>query len=127
MAGEAGRVDRKGGGRGGEMATGRGRWGGGNGEGETEGRGAKGRGRRRGKRKGDFTDGLMPDRMHGVTEAMAFIDSYKLKHMECLGGMRLQSFLNLFACATPGAPASSVLFVTPIFTGDYIVWGTYTL
>ena len=29
--------------------------------------------------------------MPGATEAMAFTDSYK--HMECLGGMRLQSFL----------------------------------
>ena len=48
---------------------------------------ATGRGRRRGKRTGDFTDGLMPDRMHAATEAMSFIDSYKL--MECLGGMHL--------------------------------------
>ena len=30
------------------------------------------------------------DRMPGVTEAMAFTDSYK--HMECLGGMTLQFF-----------------------------------
>ena len=29
--------------------------------------------------------------MPGATEAIAFPDSYK--HMECLGGMRLQSFL----------------------------------
>ena len=29
--------------------------------------------------------------MPGETEAMAFTDSYN--HMECLGGMRLQSFL----------------------------------
>ena len=29
--------------------------------------------------------------MPGMTEAIAFTDSYK--HMECLGGMRLQSFL----------------------------------
>ena len=29
--------------------------------------------------------------MPGTTEAIAFPDSYK--HMECLGGMRLQSFL----------------------------------
>ena len=28
-------------------------------------------------------------------------------HMECLGGMRLQSFLALFTRATPGTPASS--------------------
>ena len=31
------------------------------------------------------------DRMPGATGAMAFTDCYK--HMECLGGMRLQSFL----------------------------------
>ena len=29
--------------------------------------------------------------MPGTTEAIAFPDSYK--HMDCLGGMRLQSFL----------------------------------
>ena len=27
-------------------------------------------------------------------------------HMECLGGMRLQSFLTLLTRATPGTPAS---------------------
>ena len=27
-------------------------------------------------------------------------------HMECLCGTRLQSFLTLFTCATPGTPAS---------------------
>ena len=49
----------------------------------------------------DFTDGYdgMPgwvdnridqtDRMPEATEAVTFSDSYK--HMECLGGMRLQS------------------------------------
>ena len=44
--------------------------------------------------------------MPGMTEAIAFTDSYK--HMECLGGMRLQSFLmvTLFTRATPGNPAS---------------------
>ena len=31
------------------------------------------------------------DRMPGMTEAIMFTDSYK--HMECLDGMRLQSFL----------------------------------
>ena len=41
--------------------------------------------------------------MPGMTEAIAFTDSYK--HMECLGGMRLQSF-TLFTRATPGTPAS---------------------
>ena len=35
---------------------------------------------------------------------MAFTDSYK--HMECLGGMRLQFFFTLFTRATPGTPAS---------------------
>ena len=34
---------------------------------------------------------LQADRMTGMTEAIAFTDSYK--HMECLGGMRLQFFL----------------------------------
>ena len=29
-------------------------------------------------------------------------------HMECLGGMRLQSFLTLLTRATPGTPASSI-------------------
>ena len=47
---------------------------------------------------------LQADRMPGATEAMAFTDSYK--HMSCLGGMRLQSFLTLFTHATPGTPAS---------------------
>ena len=28
------------------------------------------------------------------------------KHMECLGGMRLQFFLTLLTCAKPGTPAS---------------------
>ena len=34
---------------------------------------------------------LQADRVPRATEAMAFTDSYK--HMECLGGMRLPSFL----------------------------------
>ena len=34
---------------------------------------------------------LQSDRKPGATEATAFTDSYK--HMECLGGMRLQIFL----------------------------------
>ena len=33
---------------------------------------------------------LQADRMTGMTEAIVFTDSYK--HMECLGGMRLQRF-----------------------------------
>ena len=47
---------------------------------------------------------LQEDRMPGETEAVAFTDSYK--HMECLGGMMLQSILNLFTRATPGTLAS---------------------
>ena len=34
---------------------------------------------------------LQADRMPGVTETMAFTNSYK--HTECLGGMRLDSLL----------------------------------
>ena len=58
--------------------------------------------------------------MPGTTEAITFTDSYK--HMECLGGMRLQSFLTngyfvypckkkqtLFTRATPGTPASILI------------------
>ena len=37
---------------------------------------------------------LQADRMPGATEAMAITDSYK--HMECLGEMRLQSFLTIY-------------------------------
>ena len=48
---------------------------------------------------------LQAGRMSGATEAMTFTDSYK--HMKCLSGMRLQSFLNLFTRATPGTPAST--------------------
>ena len=47
--------------------------------------------------------------MPGMTEA----DSYK--HMECLGGMRLQSFLtngHFVTRATPGTPASTIYEVT---------------
>ena len=47
---------------------------------------------------------LQADRMPGATEAMVFTDSYK--HMACLGGMRLQSFLTLFTRATLGTQAS---------------------
>ena len=97
--GEAGRLGKKE--WGGEGETGGGQWGGdweggwrgGNLKGEMErgqqeggdGRGAKGRGRRRGKRRGILQMDMMEcyrielqaDRMSGVTEAMAFTDSYK--------------------------------------------------
>ena len=104
---EAGRVDRnEGSGRGrwsegnregatgmGRRATRRGRWEGGNWKWEV-GRWAKGMGEE-GARGGGISQMDMEylaeaDRMPGATEAMAFTDSYK--HMECLGGMRLQSF-----------------------------------
>ena len=49
---------------------------------------------------------LQADRMPWATEAMAFTDHYK--HMECLGGMRLQSFLTLFTRAMPGTPATTI-------------------
>ena len=57
--------------------------------------------------------------MPRTTEAIAFTDSYK--HMECLGGMMLQSFLmdTLFTRATPGTPASE-----PIKTKEYLKNGT---
>ena len=42
--------------------------------------GGEGEGEKKGQEEGGLYRGLMPDRMHGVTEAMAFIDSYK--HME---------------------------------------------
>ena len=53
-----------------------------------------------------FNQYLQADRMPGTTEAITFTDSYK--HMECLGGMMLQSFLmvTLFTRATSGTPAS---------------------
>ena len=50
---------------------------------------------------------LQADSMPGATEVMVFTVSYK--HMQCLSGMRLQSFLTLFTRATPGTPASNTL------------------
>ena len=55
---------------------------------------------------------LQADRMPGATEAMVFTDSYK--HMECLSGMRLQSFLTLFTLATPGTPASLSILIKQV-------------
>ena len=63
---------------------------------------------------------LQADRMPGLTEAMAFTDSYK--HMACLGGMRLQSFLILFTRATLGTPASIYISFT-FFTHATTAWG----
>ena len=67
----------------GEGATGRGRW----------AQGAKGMGevaRGGGISQMDIEYLAEADRMPEATEAMAFTDSYK--HIECLDGMRLQSF-----------------------------------
>ena len=50
---------------------------------------------------------LQAERMPGWTYATAFTDSYK--HMECLGGMRLQFPLTLFTHAMQGAPANSII------------------
>ena len=85
------------GGEDGRRATGRGQRGGGDGEGVTGkgrwARGAKGMGE--GARGGGISQMDMEylaeaDRMPGAAEVMEFTDSYK--HMECLDGMRLQSF-----------------------------------
>ena len=60
--------------------------------------------------------------MPGTTEAITFTDSYK--HMECLGGMMLQSFLmvTLFTRATPGTPASCL--INAILKTWYIFFST---
>ena len=82
-------------------ATGRGRRGGGDGEGET----AKGRGRQGGDDgEGGNGEGEMG---MGATGSGATGRQGKEggKHIECLGGMRLQFFLTLFTRATPGTPA----------------------
>ena len=70
-----------GGWRGGEGETGRGRQGGGDGE-------------------GDDGEGEM---RIGATGGEGKEEG---KHIECLGGMRVQFFLTLCTCATPGTPAS---------------------
>ena len=85
---------------------GRGRQGGGNREGAwgngkgemgrgATGRGKRGRGQRGGEKKGHKERGFQMDMMKCLGG-----------HVECLGGMRLQSFLTLFTRATPGTPAS---------------------
>ena len=67
---------------------GRGQRGGGKGE-----RGGDGEGEKQGQEEGRFHRwiGLVNSCKPGTTEAIAFTDSYK--HMKCLCGMRLQSFL----------------------------------
>ena len=53
---------------------------------------------------------IVADRMPGATEAMVFIDSYK--HMECLGGMRLLSFLtNGYFCLPVQHPVPQLVIV----------------
>ena len=87
-----------------------GRWGGGdgegsNGEGET-GRGQWGEGggkRGGGDREGETGRGMTG---RGMTERGQREGKEEGKHIECLGGMRLQFFLTLFTRATPGTPAS---------------------
>ena len=83
--GEMGRV---------KLGGGMGQWEGGDGEGAT-GRGRQGRGQRGGEKKGHEERGFQMDMMKCLGG-----------HVECLGGMRLQSFLTLFTRATPGTPAS---------------------
>ena len=55
--------------------------------------------------------------MPGTTDAMPFTDSYK--HMEFLGGMRLQSFPNngqfVYTRATPGTLASKFYKTVKLF------------
>ena len=76
-----------------------GQWEGGDGEGATgrgeTGKGAKGRGEEGASGVG-FSQMDMMKCLGG--------------HVECLGGMRLQSFLTLFTRATPGTPASIIKF-----------------
>ena len=73
-------------------------WGGGDGNGEREtGRWATGRGN---------WEGATGRGIWGRGISQMDIMKYLGRHMECLGGMRLQSFLTLFTRATPGTPAS---------------------
>ena len=88
-------------------ATGRGRWGEEMGRGDGDGGNGKGE-MRRGKRKGRWGSwqrggGEQGARGGGISQ----MDMKCLGgHMECLCGMRLQSFLTLFTRAMPGTPAS---------------------
>ena len=77
-------------------ATGRGRWGG-----EME-MGEMGRGQGRGRRGSWQRGGAEEGARGGGISHMKCLGG----HMECLGGTRLQIFLTLFTCATPGNPAS---------------------
>ena len=72
----------------------RGQWKGGDGEGAT------GKGRQRKGQMGGGEEGARGEEISQM-DMMKCLDG----HMECLGGMRLQSFLTLFTRATPGTPA----------------------
>ena len=92
--------------------TGRGQWGGAMGRGGREtGRGRRGRGDREeddgegGNRVGEMRRGATGWGRWGGG-AMGREGKDGGKHTECLGEMRLQFFLTLFTCATPGTPAS---------------------
>ena len=61
-----------------------------------DGEGATGRGQRGGGEEGARGEGI------SQMDMMKCLGG----HMECLCGMRLQSFLTLFTRATPGTPAS---------------------
>ena len=82
------------------------------GRGNLEGKGAMGRERwGGGNRKGETVKGQMGGGEEGAREEeISQMDMMKCLggHMECLGGMRLQSFLTLFTRATPGTPASII-------------------
>ena len=89
-------------------------WGGGKGErggdlevGGGEAEMAMGRGRRGGGQQGGGDwEGATGRERWGRGISQMDIMKYLGGHMECLGGMRLQSFLTLFTRATPGTPAS---------------------
>ena len=85
----------------------------GKGRGNLEGKGNNGKGETgRGNRKGETVKGQMGGGEEGARgEEISQMDMMKCLggHMECLGGMGLQSFLTLFTRATPGTPASFFL------------------
>ena len=78
------------------------------GVGREVGRGATGRGRRgRGDGEGGNREGEMGRGANGVGE-MGREAKDGGKHIECLGGTRLQFFLTLLTRATPGTSASII-------------------
>ena len=87
-----------------------GSWEGEMGRGNLEGKGGNGKGEMGGvNRNGKTVKGQMGGGEEGARgEEILQMDVMKCLggHMECLGGMKLQSFLTLFTRATPGTPAS---------------------